>query len=658
MSLQIERMSKMQIDSPDEGRMKVAIIGTSGSGKTCFIAAMRWLGDCGANTRFISVGANGDSKKYLDDLHVKVNVGEVPPGTPKEFKLEFSERYEVSDGKPPVQIDFSMRDFRGGDLHDLDADSPLFQSWANCDLLMVLLDVEKAKKQGVELQDDLRDLSAVLVRNEMDASHKRLAIVITQADKGDFTEEQHSPEDAEMFLEENLHDFFDRIKKCGFKEIKSFLLASIGLEPEKSADGKSRVPEVSGKREWHPFGYEELFDWICAFQNEEASARFWAWFWAKSRPYVVVFAVLALGGVIWRGVVFHKQHIALLKYEGCSSTLEEKAEATWKMGDKDRIAKVEERIRDYNAESEKTSDDAALRSLLSGSKTFREKARISEEQEKRFKEIDIRIADRLEKILFERIKDAMEHEDYDSARELIGQYRKDHEISRKYKEEVKSYDNTLVTDKRLRGKLAIAYYDVGSAENTSRMNEKLIKIREFHYPKEKDKQDALAAVTAMEKLMKGPFEITQIRAEGLTKECRTYVLIATDVCTTKDLKQYRDDGEGDPVETETINSNSPQWNDDRMRKSDLNWRPGQPMRVEWRRNPKAWTDKCLAYFTTSADDWLGFLRVLQPDAKMIRNDDILDEPTITITCSKFPDAKKDLELINRFVIPGTYWTEE
>ena len=59
----------MQMDSPSEERMKVALIGTSGAGKTCFIAAMRWIGDCGADARFISVGANGDTKKYLNDLH-------------------------------------------------------------------------------------------------------------------------------------------------------------------------------------------------------------------------------------------------------------------------------------------------------------------------------------------------------------------------------------------------------------------------------------------------------------------------------------------------------------------------------------------------------------------------------------------------------------
>ena len=645
----------MQIFQLDKERLKVAIIGTSGSGKTCFIAAMRWLGECGTNARFISEGANGDSKNYLDDLHKKVNAGEVPPGTPKEFKLEFSERYVPSGGNHPSKIDFSLRDFKGGDLSALDADSPLLQSWTQCDLLMVLLDIENVQNQGAELQDNLRDLSSVLMRKEMEAHQKRLAIVVTQADKGGFSEGRHAPEEAEVFLEKNLPVFFERIKKCRFKETKCFLLASIGLEPEIDADGKSRVPEVDGAREWHPFGYEELFDWICAFQNEEASARFWAWFWAKSKPYVAVLAGLALVGVIWSGVVFHQQRKALGEYER-GSTLE-MAEATLKMSDKDRIDKVEKRISDYEVDA-RASDDAALRELLSRSKIFCEKAKISEEQKTRFKEIDTRIANRLEEILFKQIKDAMEHEYYDSARILIGQYRKDQVISKKFLAEVKLYDNTIEGNNRFSKKREIAYdYDVRDVRNTSRMREKLVKIRDFNYADDKHKEEAAKAVEGMEKLMCGNFEITQINAEGLEKSRNTYVLIATDVVATKDLKQYRDDGEGIPIETKTVDSNCPQWNDDRMCNKNLYWRPGQLIRVEWRRNPKCWTDKCIAFFTTSAEDWLGFLRVIQPQAEM-RTDDDDFEPRITIKCKEFPDPEKDLKLIERYVIPGTYWTEQ
>ena len=646
----------MQIFQLDKERLKVAIIGTSGSGKTCFIAAMRWLGECGTNARFISEGANGDSKNYLDDLHKKVSAGEVPPGTPKEFQLEFSERYVPSGGNHPSKIDFSLRDFKGGDLSALDADSPLLQSWTQCDLLMVLLDIENVQNQGTELQDNLRDLSSVLMRKEMEAHQKRLAIVVTQADKGGFSEGRHAPEEAEVLLEKNLPVFFERIKKCRFKETKCFLLASIGLEPEIDADGKSRVPEVDGAREWHPFGYEELFDWICAFQNEEASARFWAWFWAKSRPYVAVLLALALGGMIWRGVVFQQQHKALLVYKSSASTLQEKAEATRKMSEKDRIDKIEERIRDYEGDARRTSDDAALRKLLSGSKTFRKNARISEEQEKRFKEIDIRIADRLEEILFEQIKDAIKHEYYDSARTLVGQYREDQVISRNYQAEVRSYDNMLVANKRLKEKLEIAYYDVGAAGNTTRMNDKLIKIREFKYPEGKDKEDALKAVAAMEKLIqRRNFEITQINACGLEKDLVTYVLIATGVGANKDLKEYNGEG-GTPVETKEVKSKDPQWNDDRMLRTDLSWTPGQSIRVEWRRNPWYKSNKCIASLTFM-DDWLGFLRVLQPQAEMRTKDDDF-EPRITIKCKEFPDPAKDLELIKRYVIPGTYWTKQ
>ena len=645
----------MQIDSNSEERLKVAIIGTSGAGKTCFIAAMRWLGECGSNARFISEGTNGDSKNYLDDLHKKVNAGEVPPGTPKEFKLEFSERYVSSEGKPPSKIDFCLRDFKGGDLSTLDADSPLLQSWTQCDLLMVLLDIENVQKQGAELQDNLRDLSSALMRKEMDAHQKRLAIVVTQADKGGFSVERHSPEEAEGFLDENLPVFFERIKECHFKETKCFLLASIGLEPEKEADGKSRVPEVDGKREWHPFGYEELFDWICAFQNEEASARFWAWFWAKSRPYVAVLAVLALGGVIWRGAVFHGHTKAKSMYDDPNSTLEEKAKATLKMQDKDRIDAIEDRIRFYNDEAEGLSEDTSLRELLSKNQTFFSMARTSEEQSIRVSGINHRIADKLERILFNQIKDAMKRRDNASARVLIGQYRIDRVITKSHLAEVDYYNNELDGDKCESEKREIAQYPIGEVGNTQRMYGKLNKIQDFNYPDQKDKNDALKAVETMKKLMRGSFGITQINAEGLEKDRNTYVLIATGIALTKDLKQYADDGEGKMVKTKEVDSKDPQWNGERLRDAELDWSPGQSIRVEWRKNPWYWTDQCIASLT-SMNDWIGLLRILQPQIEM-KTDQSDFEPKITIKCKDFPNPAKDLELIRRYVIPGTYWAE-
>ena len=231
-------------------------------------------------------------------------------------------------------------------------------------------------------------------------------------------------------------------------------------------------------------------------------------------------------------------------------------------------------------------------------------------------------------------------------------------ISKKFLAEVKLYDNTIEGNNRFSKKREIAYdYDVRDVRNTSRMREKLVKIRDFNYADDKHKEEAAKAVEGMEKLMCGNFEITQINAEGLEKSRNTYVLIATDVVATKDLKQYRDDGEGIPIETKTVDSNCPQWNDDRMCNKNLYWRPGQLIRVEWRRNPKCWTDKCIAFFTTSAEDWLGFLRVIQTQAEM-RTDDDDFEPRITIKCKEFPDPEKDLKLIERYVIPGTYWTEQ
>lgn len=656
----------MSIEIAKENRQKVAIIGTSGSGKTCFIAAMRWLGERDADARFISVGANGDSKRYLDDLHEAIIQGGVPPGTPKEFRLDFSERYVADDGKDPVQIDFSVRDFKGGELHDLDADSPLLQSWAECNLLMVLLDIEKVQKQGVELQNNLRDLSAVLMRDEMDATGKRLAIVITQADKGGYSQKQHSVEDAEKFVKNNMPTFFERIRTCGFNETKCFLLASIGLNPEEGTDGDMRVPEVDGVREWRPFGYEKIFDWVCDFQLHDQRERMWANFRMKTKPFVAVLAVLAVGVVIWQGVVVSRQHGAKGVYDSLNSSLEERAAATQKMSEENRIGAIEERIKDYKVEVESFCDERKLRDLFSDSRKFFGKAKLSEEQRNRVREIDSNVSERIEDFLHARIKDAMERREYNSASKLIAQYRDDQVIARKHQKDVNEYRDEIQDGILAEGKRAIATYSVGDAGNISRMRKKLDMISGFNYPDKEDREAAQRAVLAMGKLMGGVFSIEQINASGLGEKRETYILIETGVAPNKDLKQYAEDGEGLPVKTKIVDSVLPQWNDERMGdRRDLSWTPGQSIKVEWRRVcAQYWWgenylgDSCKASLTYM-NDWLGLLRILQPHAPMSHVDygNFKDDPAITIKCKEFPDAKKDLELIERYVYPGTYWTE-
>lgn len=71
-------------------------------------------------------------------------------------------------------------------------------------------------------------------------------------------------------------------------------------------------------------------------------------------------------------------------------------------------------------------------------------------------------------------------------------------------------------------------------------------------------------------------------------------------------------------------------------------------------------DNCIASLSFGNGDWLGFLKALQPDAKMANHKDLayfIGGPRITISSGEFPDAKRDLKLIERYVYPGSYWKE-
>lgn len=634
--------------------LKIAIIGTSGSGKTCFIAAMRWLGECGSNTRFVSLGANGDTKKYLDDLHATVSAGGVPAGTPAEFRLDFSEQYRSR------QIDFNMRDFKGGILSELDSDSPLLQSWFQCDVLMVLIDIERIQQAGAALLDNLRDLQAVLARPEMGACEKRLTIVVTQADKGGFSAERHSSEDAEKYLEDNVPDFLQRVQACGFREVKCFLLASIGVEPEEGRAGESMlVPELEGRREWRPFGYEELFDWFCS----EERARLASWLWAKLKPYAAALALLALCGIAWQGRVLMKRSAALTAYRNPAATVEVRARTTWEMADADRMACIEDRIEHYRKDVEEATEVTELQDVKERNGKFFSAAKLSEQQTTRVREIDKGIVRKLEEELFSRIKEAMKDKDLDVARSLIGRYQTNL-CYKTHAKEVAEFNKDLAEDEeqRKRAEIATAIAALGGPENTERMKDLLDKVRNFKYHADAERREAEKAVGTMRKLMTGPFEITSINAgERLPvwgrPDGETYVLIGAGVAVNKDLKQYRDEGVGIPVSTTPVKSFCPQWNDKRLHDASLAWKPGQPIRVEWRRDLVV-VDSCMASLACPKDDWVGLLRILQPQTTMRRNgsiDKFKNEPTITIRCEEFPDAQKDLERIEKYIYPGSYW---
>lgn len=359
-----------------------------------------------------------------------------------------------------------MRDFKGGVLHDIDSSSDLLQSWTRCDLLMVLLDVEKIQRQGVGLHDDLRDLSSVLVRDEMRTSEKRLAIVVTQADKAGFTHDRHSPADAERFVAERLPAFSDRVRQCGFREVRCFALASIGSQPEKCEDGGLQVAEKNGRREWRPFGYEEVFDWLCEFRRADRRRVAVSNGWRRAKPCVVAFFVLAIAFVGWQRAVACRRQSAVSVYDDPTSTWEMKADATWRMGERDLSDKMDTRISEYDDQSGKLaggSDDKALRELLVDNRRFFKNARVGEEGRNRIREIDHRVESRLEDICLERIHAAMESNDYALARELVGRYWADREISKLRDKEVREIDETLQTSERRLAKRDIANYDVGEA---------------------------------------------------------------------------------------------------------------------------------------------------------------------------------------------------
>lgn len=645
-------------DEMKSDSLRVAMLGDTGSGKTCFIAALQWLGETG--TTFYNIGANGETKRYVDLLVEDFSKGVLPEGSPSTRHLSFTERYG-REGRRSVNFDFEMCDYRGRDLHDVDDASPLLQNWASCDVLLIMIDVSMVANGGPELLENLRDLRNALNRPAMKAREKSLAVVLTQADKVGFSKERHSCEEARRYLDKNLRTFSRAIEEFGFRRWKCFALASLGVEPKKNEDGFKYIPLVDRRPAINPFGYEELFDWLSDIRPQVALKKTWAALLEKWRPFdrpvkigiVVTGMIVALISV----VLTYGWNAAKETATNEAESSDVRAKATWDMREEERIAEIENRIQEYERKLRSAGADAEVRNVLNDWKKYWGHAKLTENQKSRVDELSHEFMRKLETTLVDGIVQTVEAKNDAYAKALIVRYDADTLILRDHEKRIKELRDILLERERESARHDIAKFSVGSPDNTQRMMEIIRLVRMFVYPNDQERNDALRAAKAMENLIKCKlFHVEQIQVGTLREPRDIHVKIATGVqsgCDLKDNVEALDTTRKDDV-------TSAQWDAGEITNAEIAWTPGKTIRIEWRRNRTLGRDKMYAYYEAKSGDWLGLLRVLIPRCPMEHppgHENIDGGPWMIIKCQEFDDPKKDLELIERYIQPGTYWGE-
>lgn len=589
--------------------IRVALIGEQGSGKTCFIAGLRWLGDGNHLSRFTNLAALGESKRYLDGLTDALYGGCVPAATASTHHLAFEEIFR--DGRNARRVlSFDVADYRGGEIGEIDADAELFKVWADCDFLALMLDVDSEGR--CPRAKDLSHLFDVIANRKMINRGKHLCFLLTKADRHGCSVMAHDAEAARDFLRSRFAALVVKVEDVlGFRDWSAFYVASLGVEPtvrETDAGKKVAVVPPEGIR---PFGYDEVCDWIVATSGRARRKRRFR----KFRGWIVLGALaLAVGAaaLVSRHVGFvEARRIA----ENPKSSRLEQAEATHQMSANGREKFLDGRLDRYAQALAAAEAPERIRALMKDEAVFFDVADLSEEQRMRRGELDARARSR--------------------CREL------EEKLEQTRREELRARLASLV---------------IADTEDAVRLREKLELVETFPYADEGERQEAKKAVEVVRKILETDvYTLTAARAGELDGNQRTYLLLASgDSCEISDLGEQKDT----LPHTDSLNEAMPVW--DSFAGGGLKWRPGQRIAVEWRRN--AWFgvgDTALAR-TVLPGDHLTILRLCGDKVVLAANGEeeglLKDVAWVQVSCKELPEAEQALPLVRKYVLPGKYWS--
>ena len=589
--------------------IRVALIGEQGSGKTCFIAGLRWLGDGNHLSRFTNLAALGESKRYLDGLTDALCGGFVPAATASTHHLAFEEIFR--DGRNARRVlSFDVADYRGGEVDEIDADAELFKVWEECDFLALLLDVDSEGR--CPRAQDLSHLFDAIANRKMINRGKHLCFLLTKADRHGCSVMAHDVEAARDFLRSRFAALIVKIEDVlGFRDWSAFYVASLGVEPtvrETESGKKVAVVPPGGIR---PFGYDEVCDWIVATSARARRNR-------RFRKFrgLIVFGALALAvgaaAFVSRRLGFAEaRRIA----ENPKSTRLEQAEATHLMSADGREKFLDVRMDRYARALAAADAPERIRELMKDEAVFFDAADLSEEQRMRRGELEARARSRCRE-LEEKLEQARREE--------------------------------------LRARLAALA--IADTEDSVRLREKLELIEAFPYADEGERQEAKKAVGVMRKILETEVYIpTMARAGELDGGQRTYLLLASgDSSRTSDLGEMKDI----LPHTDSLDEAMPVW--DSFAGGPLKWRPGQKISVEWRRNAWFGIDDAVLARTELPGDHLTILRLCGDKVALAANAENeslqKDVAWVQVSCKELPEAEQALPLVRKYVLPGEYWS--
>ncbi|MCL2744299.1 MAG: hypothetical protein FWE67_10645 [Planctomycetaceae bacterium] len=326
----------------------VSLLGTEGTGKSCFLAGLYYIGTDPLKGAFTVSPKMDDpiGKQYLTEVVEKLSSGKFPSGTHTMTFLEFEVQIDKDTAMCIKTMDYPGEDFRAGITKSTPEEkiAEFAEHLLKSDIIILLVDpndipaeAENSEKRRKIIESINANLQAA--RNVLN-EHKRkgkkklkradVCVAVGKFDKLPEFEKAKQAADggqkiAKRFFYTHWTNFAEKLAnntEIPLKEINFFPISAVGntvqTEDSSSRDRDGLEPD---KDNLAPFGYKELFQWIADRKNRLAWKKFAAICSAAFSAFIVllVLSIFIFGGKSAVDYETEKNQLALLERQDISA---------------------------------------------------------------------------------------------------------------------------------------------------------------------------------------------------------------------------------------------------------------------------------------------------------------------------------------------------
>lgn len=609
---------------------KIALVGSEGSGKTCFLAGLRWLSSATEDTPFAISGKDQKSQEYLEKLNQALKAGHCPPPSHSIEELELNVSYCKS------VFDIRVQDCQGEEFkraaQSNNVDHPIIKNLLDSQYLIVCLDGERDVKNPIAHSERLDALFTILHGHQDLFLNKKIVFLLTKADVTGIPRSQWSGADSLKYLQAHSSVFAKKIDALQL-DVSFFFVSSLGSDMQ---HGEKPAP----------YGYDQVFGWLG---HKRAQFRVETFIRNHFRLMMatVLLAIVSIVFFVVKNCYYESRKGAVVD---ATVTEDEQLNALAGLSVDDKTEMINSKLAAFEEELGKSQSVSSLKKLYKRISKCSETG-VSDELRKR---IDGRlkcVADALEKMYVNSLKLCVDNKNKDGFDKELSAYLADPYSSKCQMDEVLKLSDGLRSALIVDDKIRIAALNVDRhISNRSVLDSKLKMIDSFAQKLDdclQEKSEMLLAVKDMRRLLSNrKYEIKFEQGGKLKKNNRESYLR---------VKFGNRDNEGEykvPEDKYAVGA-EPTWGYSKL----IDWKVNDEIEVDWKCNRWCWITTFLYASVKIDGDCFTLLRFLASRCELnAKNPNDFDGcPYLKVRCDEFPDADASRVGIEKYIIPGTYW---